>query len=92
MAITDGVAAIGRVIIAAAIIMSVVFFAFLTGEDRTIKEFGLALGLAIAIDAFVIRLTLVPAFMHLLDAKAWYIPRWVDKVLPRLTVEAPEEQ
>ena len=92
LAITDGVAAIGRVIIAAAIIMSVVFFAFLTGEDRTIKEFGLALGLAIAIDAFVIRLTLVPAFMHLLDAKAWYIPRWVDKVLPRLTVEAPEEQ
>ena len=91
LAITDGVASIGRVIVAAAIIMSVVFFAFLTGIDRTIKEFGLALGLAIALDAFVIRLTLVPALMYLLDGKAWWIPRWLDRVLPRLTVEAPEK-
>ena len=66
-AITDGVATIGRVIIAAALIMSCVFFAFLTGVDRTIKEFGLALGLAIVFDAFIVRLTLVPALMHLLD-------------------------
>ncbi len=91
-AVTDGVATIGRVIVAAALIMSVVFFAFLTGVDRTIKEFGLGLGMAIALDAFVIRLTLVPAFMYLLDEKAWYIPRWLDKILPRLTVEAPEEK
>lgn len=91
-AVTDGVATIGRVIVAAALIMSVVFFAFLTGVDRTIKEFGLGLGMAIVLDAFLIRLTLVPAFMYLLDEKAWYIPRWLDKVLPRLTVEAPEEK
>ncbi len=91
-AVTDGVATIGRVIVAAALIMSVVFFAFLTGVDRTIKEFGLGLGMAIVLDAFVIRLTLVPAFMYLLDGKAWYIPRWLDKILPRLTVEAPEEK
>ncbi len=91
-AVTDGVATIGRVIVAAALIMSVVFFAFLTGVDRTIKEFGLGLGMAIALDAFVIRLTLVPAFMYLLDEKAWYIPRWLDKILPRLTVEAPEDK
>ncbi len=89
VAITDGVAAIGRVIVAAAIIMSVVFFAFLTGVDRTIKEFGLALGLAIALDAFVVRLTLVPALMHLLDRRAWWIPRWLDRALPRLTIEPP---
>jgi RND superfamily putative drug exporter len=92
LAITDGVAAIGRVIVAAAIIMSVVFFAFLTGADRTIKEFGLALGLAIALDAFVVRLTLVPALMHLLDRRAWWIPRWLDRILPRLTIEAPERR
>ncbi len=91
-AVTDGVATIGRVIVAAALIMSAVFFAFLTGVDRTIKEFGLGLGMAIVLDAFLIRLTLVPAFMYLLDEKAWYIPRWLNKILPRLTVEAPEEK
>jgi RND superfamily putative drug exporter len=92
VAITDGVATIGRVIIAAALIMASVFFAFMTGVDRTIKEFGLALGLAIVLDAFVIRLTLVPALMHLLDQRAWYIPRWLDKILPSLTIEAPEDR
>jgi RND superfamily putative drug exporter len=92
VAVTDGVATIGRVIIAAALIMASVFFAFMTGVDRTIKEFGLALGLAIILDAFVIRLTLVPALMHLLDGKAWYIPRWLDKILPRLTIEAPNDK
>ena len=91
-AVTDGVATIGRVIIAAALIMASVFFAFMTGIDRTIKEFGLALGLAIILDAFVIRLTLVPALMYLLDAKAWYIPRWLNKILPRLTIEAPSDK
>ena len=91
-AVTDGVATIGRVIIAAALIMASVFFAFMTGVDRTIKEFGLALGLAIILDAFVIRLTLVPALMHLLNQNAWWIPRWLDKVLPKLTIEAPEER
>ena len=91
-AITDGVATIGRVIIAAALIMASVFFAFMTGVDRTIKEFGLALGLAIILDAFVIRLTLVPALMHLLNEHAWWIPRWLDRILPRLTIEAPEDR
>ena len=91
-AITDGVATIGRVIIAAALIMASVFFAFMTGVDRTIKEFCLALGLAIILDAFVIRLTLVPALMHLLNEHAWWIPRWLDRILPRLTIEAPEDR
>ena len=90
-AIRHGMSAVGRVIVAAAAIMSVVFFAFLLGPDRTTKEFGLALGTAIVFDAFVVRLTLVPALMHLLDGRAWYIPRWLDRVLPRLTVEAPRD-
>ncbi len=90
-AIIDGVGAIGRVVAAAAAIMSVVFFAFILGSDRVIKEFGVALGSAIVIDAFVVRLMLVPALMHLLDRRAWYMPKGLDRVLPRLTIESPTE-
>jgi putative drug exporter of the RND superfamily len=88
-AIIDGMAAIGRVVIAAAAIMTVVFLAFLLEDDRIIKEFGLGLGTAILIDAFIVRMVLVPAVMHLLDERAWWIPRWLDRLLPRVTVEAP---
>jgi RND superfamily putative drug exporter len=91
-AITRGIASIGRVVVAAALIMSVVFLSFLLGEDRIIKEFGLSLGMAILIDAFVIRLVLVPAVMHLMDERMWYMPRWLDRVLPRLTIEPPVEE
>jgi RND superfamily putative drug exporter len=86
-AITRGISAIGRVVVAAALIMSVVFLSFLLGEDRLIKEFGLALGMAILIDAFVVRLMIVPAVMHLMDERMWYIPRWLDRALPPLTIE-----
>jgi RND superfamily putative drug exporter len=88
-AILDGVGAIGRVVTAAAAIMAVVFFSFVLGPERTIKEFGVALGAAIVIDAFVVRLTLVPAVMWLLDRWAWYMPPWLDRILPRLTIEPP---
>jgi RND superfamily putative drug exporter len=90
-AVTSGVAGVGRVIFAAAIIMGVVFWAFVLTDDRTVKSFGLGLGVAILIDALVVRMLLVPAVMHLLGDKAWYMPRWLDRVLPRLTIEAPEE-
>jgi putative drug exporter of the RND superfamily len=88
-AIIDGMGAIGRVVMAAAAIMSVVFFSFVLGPERTIKEFGIALGAAILIDAFVVRLTLVPAVMWLLNRWAWYMPAWLDRILPRLTIEPP---
>jgi RND superfamily putative drug exporter len=88
-AITHGMAAIGRVVVAAATIMATVFFSFLLGDNRVIKEFGLALGVAIVTDAFVVRLTLVPAVMYLLDGRAWYMPRWLDRILPRVTIEPP---
>ncbi len=88
-AIIDGVGAIGRVVVAAALIMAVVFFSFVLGSDRVIKEFGVALGSAIVIDAFVVRLVLVPALMWLLGERAWYMPRWLDRVLPNLTIEPP---
>ncbi len=88
-AIIDGVGAIGRVVAAAAAIMTVVFFAFILGPERTIKEFGVALGAAIVFDAFIVRLIIVPAVMHLLDRRAWYIPKWLDRALPNLTIEPP---
>jgi RND superfamily putative drug exporter len=90
-AINDGVAAVGRVIIAAALIMGSVFFAFILTEDRIVKSFGLGLGVAILIDALLVRLILVPAIMTLLGRHAWYIPRWLDRVLPKLTIEAPHQ-
>lgn len=88
-AIDHGIAAIGRVVVACALIMCAVFFSFLLGDERTIKEFGLGLGAAIAIDAFVVRMMLVPAVMHILGERAWYMPRWLDRVLPRITIEPP---
>jgi putative drug exporter of the RND superfamily len=88
-AIVDGMGAIGRVVMAAGAIMTVVFFSFVLGPDRAIKEFGVALGAAIAIDAFLVRLVLVPAVMWLLDGRAWYMPRWLDRMLPNLTIEPP---
>jgi putative drug exporter of the RND superfamily len=89
-AITAGVRSVGRVIMAAAVIMGVVFWAFVLTDDRTVKSFGLGLGVAILVDALVVRMLLVPALMHLLGKRAWYMPRWLDRVLPRLTIE-PEE-
>ncbi len=86
-AIRHGISAIGRVVVAAATIMAVVFLSFMLGDDRIIKEFGFGLGVAILIDAFIVRLTLVPAVMHILDHTAWYIPRWVDRLLPDITIE-----
>ena len=90
-AIRHGMSAIGGVVLAAATIMATVFFAFLIGDDRVIKEFGVALGVAIVTDAFIVRLTLVPAVMHLLNHAAWYIPKWLDKILPRITIEPPPD-
>jgi RND superfamily putative drug exporter len=90
-AVREGVGAIGKVIVAAAIIMGVVFWAFVLGDSRTIKMFGVGLGVAILVDALIVRMTLVPAVMHLLGDKAWYMPKWLDRLLPRLTIEPEEE-
>jgi putative drug exporter of the RND superfamily len=91
-AITEGVSNIGRIIFAAGTIMVVVFWAFVLGDDRTVKEFGVGLGVAILMDAFVVRMVLVPAVMNLLGEKAWYMPKWLDRALPQLTIESPEEE
>jgi RND superfamily putative drug exporter len=89
-AITEGVSSIGRIIFAAGTIMVVVFWAFVLGDDRTVKEFGVGLGVAILMDAFIVRMVLVPAIMQLLGDKAWYMPKWLDRALPHLTIEPPE--
>ncbi len=88
-AVAHGIAAIGRVIVAAALIMGSVFAAFILSTDRIPKEFGLLLAVAILTDALLVRMTLVPAFFTLLGEKTWYIPRWLDKILPNVTIEAP---
>jgi RND superfamily putative drug exporter len=85
-----GVGAIGKVIVAAGIIMGVVFWAFVLGDDRTVKAFGVGLGVAILVDALLVRMILVPALMQLLGDKAWYMPRWLDRLLPRVTIEPAE--
>jgi len=91
-AVEHGIAAIGRVIVAAAIIMGTVFAAFILSTDRIPKEFGILLAVAILTDALIVRMTLVPALLTLLGEKAWYIPRWLDRLLPNITIEPPHER
>ena len=90
-AVEHGIAAIGRVVVAAAVIMGTVFAAFILTSDRISKEFGILLAVAILTDALVVRMTLVPAFLTLLGEKSWYIPRWLDRALPNITIEAPHD-
>jgi RND superfamily putative drug exporter len=71
--------------------MGTVFAAFILTPDRISKEFGLLLAVAILTDALIMRMTLVPAFLTLLGERAWYIPRWLDRLLPDLTIEPPQD-
>jgi RND superfamily putative drug exporter len=91
-AVAHGMAAIGRVVVAAALIMGTVFAAFILSADRIPKEFGLLLAVAILVDALIVRMTLVPAFLTLLGEKSWYIPQWLNRLLPNVTIEAPHDR
>jgi RND superfamily putative drug exporter len=86
-AVADGLARTARVITAAAAIMVVVFLAFLAAPDVFLKLFGIGLASAVFLDATVVRMVLVPAIMQLLGARNWWIPRWLERILPRLDVE-----
>jgi RND superfamily putative drug exporter len=90
-AVDHGIAAIGRVVVAAALIMGTVFAAFILSADRVPKEFGLLLAIAILTDALIVRMTLVPAFLTLLRERSWYIPGWLDRLLPNVTIEPPHD-
>jgi putative drug exporter of the RND superfamily len=90
-AVDHGIAAIGRVVVAAALIMGTVFAAFILSADRIPKEFGLLLAIAILTDALIVRMTLVPAFLTLLSENSWYIPGWLERLLPKVTIEPPHD-
>jgi RND superfamily putative drug exporter len=81
------VAATARVITAAALIMVCVFGAFVLGDDRQLKLFGLGMAVAVFLDATIVRMVLVPATMELLGARNWWMPSWLDRLLPQINVE-----
>ena len=86
-----GQAFTGRIITAAAVIMTVVFFAFTFTTDRTIKMIGLGMAAAVVTDALIVRTVLVPAIMHLLGRNNWRLPSVLDRWLPRLNLEGDSE-
>lgn len=90
-AIVHGQANTGRVITAAALIMICVFFSFAFGGERIIAEFGIGLGGAVLLDAFILRTILVPSMMHFMGKANWWMPRWLDRLVPHLAVEAGNE-
>ncbi|HET9090343.1 MAG TPA: MMPL family transporter, partial [Acidimicrobiales bacterium] len=89
-AIQRGQANTGRVITAAALIMISVFFSFAFGGQRIIAEFGVGLGGAVLMDAFILRTVLVPALMHFIGKANWWMPRWLDSIVPHVAVEAED--
>ncbi|MFF4098428.1 MMPL family transporter [Streptomyces sp. NPDC001903] len=89
-AVRVGLAETSRVINSAAVIMISVFLAFVLSGDRIIAMFGIALAAAVALDAFVLRTLLVPALMHLLGGANWWLPAWLDRRLPKISIEPPE--
>lgn len=89
-AVAEGLAATARVITAAAAIMICVFASFVLGSDRSLKMFGFGLAFAVLVDATLVRLVLVPATMELLGRANWWLPSWLDRVLPSVSVEAPD--
>ncbi|WP_404434388.1 MMPL family transporter [Microbacterium lacus] len=86
-AIRSGFTASARVVTAAALIMFAVFAAFVPEGDASIKPIALGLAVGIAIDAFLVRMTLIPALMALMGEKAWWMPRWLERVLPHFDIE-----
>jgi putative drug exporter of the RND superfamily len=89
-AVVVGQTQTGRVITAAAAIMIVVFLGFISGGDRIVGEFGIGLATAVALDAFILRTALVPATMHLLGAANWWLPGWLGRFVPRVSVDSIE--
>ncbi len=86
-AVHRGFRASAKVVTAAALIMSSVFVAFIPGGSATIKPIALGLAVGVFVDAFVVRMTLVPAVLVLLGTRAWWLPGWLDRLLPEVDVE-----
>jgi RND superfamily putative drug exporter len=90
-AIVRGQANTGQVITAAALIMICVFSSFAFGGQRIIAEFGIGLGGAVLMDAFILRTVLVPSLMHFFGKANWWMPKWLDRAVPHLALEATED-
>jgi putative drug exporter of the RND superfamily len=88
--VVSGLITSGRVITAAATIMVFVFGSFVLNGDPTVKQFGIGLAVAVILDATIVRCLLVPALMVLMGKVNWYLPRWVDRLLPRISIEGAE--
>ncbi|AZN43095.1 MMPL family transporter [Paenibacillus albus] len=86
-AILDGIRDSGKVVTAAGLIMISVFIGFMLAPDAIIKSMGLALAFGVLFDAFIVRMTLVPAVMSLMGKSAWYMPKWLDRILPNIDIE-----
>jgi RND superfamily putative drug exporter len=91
-AVADGLARTARLITAAAAIMICVFAGFVLSADRALQLFGMGLAVAVFVDATLVRLVLVPATMELLGDRNWWMPRWLDRLLPRIDVEAAADR
>jgi RND superfamily putative drug exporter len=85
--VIHGVGRIGKVLVFAGLIMSGVFLGFVTGDDFIGKMFGLGLGLAILIDVLIVRMVVAPAVLTLLGDHAWWLPGWLDRLLPNISLE-----
>jgi len=90
VAVRNGLAATGKTITAAALIMILVFGSFVFGGIRVIKEFGIGLAAGIFMDAFIIRMAVVPSLMFLFGDANWWFPKWLDRIFPHLSVD-PED-
>lgn len=86
-AVVDGFRNSARVVTAAAAIMIAVFSGFILEDDAIIKSMGLALALAIVFDAFIVRMILIPALLYIMGDKAWWLPAWLDRILPNVDIE-----
>jgi len=86
-AVVEGFHHASRVVVAAALIMISVFAGFVLSDDTMIRQFGFALSAGILIDAFLIRMTLIPVVLHLAGDTAWWLPRWLGRILPDLDLE-----
>jgi len=92
LAVRNGLATTGKTISAAALIMILVFGSFILGGQLIIQEFGLGLAAGIIVDAIVIRMAIVPSVMQLLGKSNWWFPRWLDRLLPHLSVDPADHE
>ncbi|MGH3170695.1 MAG: MMPL family transporter, partial [Trebonia sp.] len=87
-----GIGATARVITTAALIMIVVFTSFVINPDPTVKMLALGMAFAVLIDASLVRMVLVPSIMSLLGPRAWWLPRWMEPIVPKINLEGDTSQ